>query len=194
MTTRIVLATRNPGKLDELRALLEPRGYNVVSQAELDIPSVPETGATFIENALEKARHVGRESGLPAIADDSGIVVSALEGAPGIRSARYAGAAATDAENNRKLIAALAGCPDTSAHFYCAVVYLRTPADPAPVVSTASWHGRIIPDARGDGGFGYDPHFFIDTLGRTAAELTAAEKRRLSHRGRAVRGLCEQLQ
>lgn len=190
---KLVLASGNPGKLRELRELLSPAGFEVVSQGELGIHSTPETGQTFIENALEKARHVCRESGLSAIADDSGLVVNALDGAPGIFSARYGGGDATTAQNNRKLIAALADKADTNAHFYCAVVYLRGACDPEPLVSTASWHGRIIDDPRGEGGFGYDPHFYIDSLERTAAELKPEEKGRLSHRGQAVRELCKQL-
>lgn len=190
---KLVLASANPGKLRELRELLSPAGFEVVSQGELGIHSAPETGQTFIENALEKARHVCRASGMSAIADDSGLVVNALDGAPGIFSARYAGADATDAQNNRKLLESLAGKADTKAHFYCAVVFLRGACDPAPLVSTASWHGRIIDDARGENGFGYDPHFYIDALECTAAELKPEEKGQLSHRGQAVRGLCKQL-
>lgn len=191
---KVVLASRNPGKLRELRELLAPLGLEVVSQGELRIEAAPETGQTFIENALEKARHVCRESHLPAIADDSGIVVDALDGAPGILSARYAGVGATDADNNHKLVTALAHSANTSAHFYCAVVYLRQPSDPAPLVGTARWNGRIVKDPRGDGGFGYDAHFYIEELDRTAAQLTPTEKARVSHRGRAVRSLCKQLE
>jgi XTP/dITP diphosphohydrolase len=190
---KIVLASSNAGKLRELRELLAPMGLDVVSQGELGIDSAPETGQTFIENALEKARHVCQESRLPAIADDSGIVVDALNGAPGILSARYAGENATDADNNRKLVRALTDAENTDAHFYCAIVYLRQPSDPAPLIGTAQWQGRIIKDPQGSGGFGYDPHFYLESLGRTAAELTAAEKAQLSHRGQAVRALCEQL-
>ena len=189
-----MLASGNPGKLRELRELLVPAGFDVIGQAELGIQGAPETGCTFIENALEKARHVCRESKLPAIADDSGLVVDALNGAPGIYSARYAGEAASDNENNRKLVAALAQTANRRAHFYCAVVFLRTQHDPAPVVSTASWHGRIVDEPSGAGGFGYDPHFYIDSLQRTAAELTPPEKSQLSHRGKAVRELCRNLE
>ena len=191
---KVVLASANPGKLRELRELLTLRGLDLVSQSELGIRSAPETGQTFIENALEKARHVANASGFATIADDSGLVVNALEGAPGIFSARYAGPGASDSENNRKLVKALAHASDTSAHFYCAVVYLRRPSDPAPLVSTACWHGRMIKHPRGDGGFGYDPYFYIEELERTAAELTPGEKRRFSHRGQAVGDLCNQLQ
>ncbi|MDH3644591.1 MAG: RdgB/HAM1 family non-canonical purine NTP pyrophosphatase [Gammaproteobacteria bacterium] len=191
---KVVLASGNPGKLRELRELLVPCGFELVSQAELGIDSAPETGHTFIENALEKARHVCRESDLPTIADDSGLLVDALAGAPGIYSARYAGEAASDTENNRKLLTALAQTANRRAHFYCAVVFLRGEYDPAPVVSTACWHGRIVDEPRGSDGFGYDPHFYIDSLGRTAAELTPAEKSQLSHRGQAVHGLCRDLE
>jgi len=191
---KIAIASSNRGKLAELRQLLAPLGFDLLSQGDLNIASAPETAQTFIENSLEKARHVCRQSGLPAIADDSGIVVDALNGAPGILSARFAGNGASDADNNAKLVAALAGADSTDAHFYCALVYLRTPSDPAPLVSIARWHGRIVSTPRGDGGFGYDPHFYIDELGRTAAELTASEKAQHSHRGKAMRKLCKQLE
>jgi XTP/dITP diphosphohydrolase len=191
---KVALATGNAGKLRELRALLAPLGLKVISQGDLGIHSAPETGETFVENALAKARHVSRESLLPAIADDSGLVVDALCGAPGILSARYAGVGATDADNNRKLVEALADAANTDAHFYCAVVYLRWPADPAPLIGTARWCGRIIKLPQGTGGFGYDSHFYLETLGRTAAELSPVEKAKLSHRGQAVRALCEQLE
>jgi XTP/dITP diphosphohydrolase len=190
---KIVLASGNAGKLAELVTLLAPLGIDVVSQSSLSITGAPEERTTFVENALDKARHVSRLSGLPALADDSGLVVPALGGAPGIRSARYAGGSADDAANNAKLLAALAGVDRPAAHYYCALVYLRHPEDPAPIIATARWHGTIIDSPRGHGGFGYDPLFYLPELGRTAAELDAQEKNRRSHRGQAMADLLEQL-
>lgn len=189
----LILASGNANKLRELRALLRPLGIDVVDQSELGITSAPETAETFVENALSKARHASREGGLAAIADDSGLVVDALKGAPGIRSARFAGEGASDADNNAKLMISLADVSNPRAHFYCAVVLMRHPADPAPLISTAAWHGRIIKDPRGDNGFGYDPYFYVESLDRTAAELDPETKNRLSHRGQALRDLCEQM-
>lgn len=191
---KIVLASGNRGKLGELAALLAPLGIGLQSQAALGVEPGPEEGLTFVENALEKGRHAARRTGLPAIADDSGLVVPVLGGAPGIRSARYAGDAADDAANNAKLIGALAGAgPEPDAHYYCALVYLSHPEDPAPLIATARWHGVILREPRGSGGFGYDPLFYLPELGCTAAELPAAEKNRISHRGRAVAALIETL-
>ena len=190
----IVLASGNRGKLTELAALLAPLGIGLQSQAELGVEPAPEVGLTFVENALAKARHAARLTGLPAIADDSGLVVPALGGAPGIRSARYAGDDAGDKANNAKLIGALAGAgPNPDAHYYCALVYLRHPEDPAPLIGTARWHGTILREPRGSGGFGYDPLFYLPALGCTAAEMAAADKNRQSHRGRAVAALIEAL-
>ena len=189
----MVLATGNAGKLREMAALLAPLGINLKSQGELGIAAAAETGVSFVENALQKARHASRNAQLPAIADDSGLVVPALGGAPGVRSARYAGNDATDAQNNRKLINALAGVEDRSAWFYCALVFIENPEDPAPLLATGIWRGRIIDQPRGEGGFGYDPHFEIPRLGRTSAELAAKEKNALSHRGQAVAALLTQL-
>lgn len=190
----IVLASGNRGKLTELAALLAPLGIGLQSQAELGVEPAPEVGLTFVENALDKARHASRLTGLPAIADDSGLVVPALGGAPGIRSARYAGDDADDQANNAKLIGALAGAgPNPDAHYYCALVYLRHPEDPAPLIGTARWHGTILREPRGSGGFGYDPLFYLPALGCTAAEMAAADKNRLSHRGRAAAALIEAL-
>lgn len=190
---RVVLASGNPGKLHELSSLLGPLGFDLVGQAELGITPGPETASTFIENALQKARHASRQAGLPAIADDSGLVVTALGGAPGIRSARYAGEAASAQANNEKLLADLAGAADRSAHFYCALVFLQHPEDPAPRLATGTWPGVILETLQGSGGFGYDPLFFIPAHGCSAAEFEAIDKNRLSHRGQAVRALCEQL-
>lgn len=190
---KIVLASGNSGKLSELRTLLEPLGIGVESQAALGIRPAPEEQLTFVENALEKARHAARQSGLPAMADDSGLVVPVLGGAPGIRSARYAGTEGDSAANNAKLVAALSDVERPAAHFYCALVYVRHPEDPAPLIATARWHGTIVREPRGSGGFGYDPHFYLPDLDRCAAELSAAEKNRLSHRGRAMATLLGQL-
>lgn len=189
----VIVASSNRGKLEELRALLAPLGLALESQGDYDIPPAPEDRATFLENAIDKARHAARHSGLPALADDSGLVVPQLGGAPGIRSARYAGEGADAAANNAKLIAALGQQDRVPAHFFCAVVFLRQPDDPAPVVASARWHGEILRTPRGDGGFGYDPHFYLPDLGVTAAELSATEKNRQSHRGQAVAALLAQL-
>ncbi len=190
---KAVLASSNRGKLEELEVLLSPAGWELTSQSTLGIEPAPETGVTFVENALQKARHASRASGLPAIADDSGIVVDALGGAPGIYSARYAGVGATDQDNNRKLISALAGISNRAAHYYCAIVFVRSADDPAPLISTGRWDGSIAEEPRGSGGFGYDPHFVVAGGTRTAAELSNAEKNAVSHRGIAVRALATQL-
>ncbi len=193
LATQAVLATGNAGKLREMAALLAPIGLQLRAQGGLGIAAAPETGVTFIENALQKARHASRSAKLPAIADDSGLVVPALGGAPGVRSARYAGNHATDAQNNRKLIASLAGLENRTAWFFCALVFIEREEDPAPLLATGIWRGRIIDQPRGGGGFGYDPHFLIPHLGRTSAELAAEEKNALSHRGQAVAALLGQL-
>lgn len=192
MTRRVVVATANAGKVRELAGCLAPLGLELVPQDALGVASAPETGVTFIENALGKARHAASETGLPAIADDSGLVVPALGGAPGVYSARYAGAGATDAANNAKLLRTLRaslGDADRSAWFHCALVHLNGPDDAAPTLATARWGGVIVDDAAGDNGFGYDPHFLVPALGKTAAELSFAEKGALSHRGQACRRL-----
>ena len=157
---KVVLATNNEGKLFEFRSLLSPLGLELVGQAELDITSIPETGITFVENALAKARHVSAVSNCPALSDDSGLVVDALRGEPGIHSARFAGSNATDEDNNSKLLAVLANHKSRktrSAHFYCALVFLRHAEDPAPIVATGQWHGSIVTEPKGNNGFGYDP-------------------------------------
>ena len=191
--TAAVLATGNVGKLREMAALLAPIGFQLKAQGELGIAAAPETGVTFVENALQKARHASRSAKLPAIADDSGLVVPALGGAPGVRSARFAGDCATDADNNRKLIGSLTGIRDRTAWFYCALVFIERPDDPAPLLATGTWRGQIIDQPRGEGGFGYDPHFLVPHLGRTSAELAPSEKNALSHRGQAVASLLKQL-
>jgi XTP/dITP diphosphohydrolase len=191
---KVVLASGNHGKLKELAAMLAAVGMDLVSQSELGIEGAAEDGLTFVENAIAKARHVCKVAQLPALADDSGLVVPCLDGRPGIRSARYAGEAATDAANNARLLADIAGHSLPPAHFYCALVYLRHAADPAPLIATASWHGQIVADARGAFGFGYDPHFLVSGLNRTAAEMAPEEKNRLSHRGQASAQLLQMLQ
>ncbi|MGE0625159.1 MAG: RdgB/HAM1 family non-canonical purine NTP pyrophosphatase [Pseudomonadales bacterium] len=190
---KIVLASGNAGKLRELDALLTPLGLGLVAQTELGIAPAEETACTFVENALIKARHASRLSGLPAIADDSGLAVDALGGAPGVYSARYAGPDASDQANNDKLIAALPATADTSAHYYCVIVYLAHAEDPAPLIASGRWDGRIVTSPKGDNGFGYDPYFFDPERGCTAAELEPAVKNRISHRGQAVSALARQL-
>ena len=192
-----VLATGNRGKLAELNMLLAGAGLDlrVTPQSELGVSAAPETGATFVENALTKARHAARITGLPAIADDSGLVVPALGGAPGVRSARFAGEMADDDANIAKLLAALdAPSLDRAARFHCVLVALEHPDDPAPLLATGSWTGRIAQAPRGERGFGYDPVFLDPTLGRTAAELDADAKNRVSHRGETLRRLIELLE
>jgi XTP/dITP diphosphohydrolase len=193
---RVVLATGNPGKLQELRAMLEPLAIEVVPLAQFTRAAIPETGLTFVENAIIKARHAAQLAQLPAIADDSGLEVDALQGGPGIYSARYAGEHASDEDNLRKLLAALDGrrAAERSARYCCALVYLRWGHDPFPLISQASWEGRIGEVPRGSGGFGYDPIFELPERAMTVAEMPAAEKNRLSHRGQALRGLVAQLQ
>lgn len=193
MTQALVLASNNRGKLAEFSQLLAPLGFALKSQQELDIPEAEEPHATFVENALAKARHAARLSGLPALADDSGICVPALGGAPGVQSARYAGEPKSDAANNAKLVQALAAQSDKSAYYYCVLVFVRHADDPQPVIADGRWNGQLIAEARGLGGFGYDPHFLVPALGKTAAELPAEEKSRLSHRGQAMRALLEKL-
>lgn len=188
MTARVVLASSNPGKLREFNDLLGGRGFVLLPQSEFGIEPPPETGDTFVANALIKARNAAALSGLPAIADDSGIEVDALAGAPGVYSARYAGEGASDAANLDKLLEALAHVPPTqrSARYRCVIVYLEHAADPAPLIGEGSWEGRIIGERRGTGGFGYDPAFVPVGETRTAAELPAHEKHRHSHRGKAL--------
>ncbi len=191
---RLVLATHNPGKLKELQALLAPLAIEVLTQSRFTEIAAEETGLSFVENAILKARHAARAAGLPAIADDSGIEVDALHGAPGIYSARYAGPGASDQANLEKLVHELRDVPAAkrTARYRCALAFMRWDLDPAPLVCQASWEGRIIDTPRGDGGFGYDPVFELDG-GMTVAELPAAQKNRLSHRGQALRLLVEQL-
>jgi XTP/dITP diphosphohydrolase len=192
---RLVIATGNVGKLREFRSLLAGLPFELSSSAELKLPSPEETGATFLANALLKARHAANLSAAAAVADDSGLEVDALNGAPGIYSARYAGAGADDAANNAKLMRALAGIPHEQrrARYRCALVFVESPGDPAPLIAEADWQGFILDVPRGSGGFGYDPYFWLPELGKTAAELPPSEKNRLSHRGKALRALRDQL-
>lgn len=191
---RAVLASGNAGKLREFAQMLAGSGIELRPQSDFDLEPAPETATTFVENALAKARHVAERTGLPVIADDSGLEVDALNGAPGVYSARYADDLADDAANNRKLLAELAGLPPAQrrARFRAVLVYLRHVGDPAPVIAEGVWAGRIADAPRGDGGFGYDPLFELDD-GRTSAELAADEKNRLSHRGRALAELRRRL-
>lgn len=188
---RVVLATGNPGKLREMRAILDGHGLEVVAQADLGIVPPPEDGLDFMANALIKARHASAITGLPAIADDSGLEVDALDGRPGLHSARFAGLQADARANNERLLAELAGVPDErrTARFRCAMVFLRAALDPAPIVAQAAWEGRIASAPRGAGGFGYDPCFIVRDRELTAAEMPPAEKNRVSHRGQALAAL-----
>ncbi|HEY6942766.1 RdgB/HAM1 family non-canonical purine NTP pyrophosphatase [Dokdonella sp.] len=192
-SAKLVLASGNRGKLVEMRELLAGEGLDLVSQAELGIDDVEETGATFVENALLKARHAARATGMPALADDSGLCVDALGGAPGLYSARYAGAGGDAAANIAKLLDALRDVPDgrRTAHFHCTIVLLRAADDPAPLIAEGRWHGHILHAPHGANGFGYDPVFFDPALGAGAAELEPATKNRVSHRGLALARLRE---
>ena len=189
MQRTVVLASNNAGKLAEFSSLLAPLGLELRKQSELGISEAEEPHVTFVENALAKARHVAQLSGMSALADDSGVCVPALGGAPGVLSARYAGDPKSDARNNQKLIHDLSTHEDKSAYYYCVLVYLRHAQDPQPVIAEGRWDGEIIASPRGENGFGYDPHFWIAALNKTAAELSAEEKNQLSHRGQALRAL-----
>jgi XTP/dITP diphosphohydrolase len=189
----IVLASGNPGKKAEIEQLLKPFGTRVVTQSELGITEAEEPYDTFFENALAKARHAAFATRLPALADDSGICVDALGGAPGVHSARYAGEPKSDERNNQKLLAELAGHENRRAHYVCVLVLVRGPGDTDPLVAQAEWHGEIARAPRGSGGFGYDPYFLLPGLGKTAAELAPEEKNRISHRGQALARLLELL-
>jgi XTP/dITP diphosphohydrolase len=193
MTQRLILASNNAGKLKEFAQLLGPIGFELHPQGEFDVPEAEEPFGTFVENALQKARHAARLTGLPALADDSGVCVNVLGGAPGVYSARYAGEPKSDARNNEKLIADLAAHADKSAYYYCVLVYVRHADDPQPVIADGVWRGRIIDTPRGANGFGYDPYFLLPEFGRTAAELEPHEKNAVSHRGQALRALVDKL-
>ncbi len=193
---KLVLASGNAGKITELQTMLEPLRIEVLAQSRFNVPEAAETGLSFVENAIIKARNAAAHSGWAAVADDSGLEVDCLQGAPGIYSARYAGEQATDATNNRKLLYELRGQPEgrRTARFHCALALLRFANDPAPLIVHDSWEGVILDAPRGANGFGYDPLFYIPALGCTSAELDKAEKNRCSHRGKAMRQLLAQLQ
>jgi XTP/dITP diphosphohydrolase len=186
---QLVLASNSAGKVREFSALFAPLGITIIPQGDLGIAAAREPYFTFVENALTKARHASKESNLPALADDSGICIAALDGRPGVRSARYAGEEASDAQNNAKVITELRDIPDRRAHYVCALVFIRHALDPEPVVVQTQWRGEFMDVPRGNTGFGYDPYFFIPELGKTAAELDPAEKNKISHRGQALRQL-----
>lgn len=190
---QIVLASLNPGKLREFNALFAPLGIEVISQQDLQIPAAPEPHPTFIENALAKARQASTLSGLPSLADDSGICVDALQGAPGIHSARFAGPNANDDQNNLHLIDLLKNEPNRRAKYVCALVYIQHATDPEPVIATGIWHGEIIDTPKGAHGFGYDPYFYLAEHQQTAAQLDPLLKNTISHRGRAMHELLQKL-
>ena len=190
---KIVIASGNVGKLREIARILEPLNMNAAPQSDFGVPECPEPYVTFIENCLAKARHASAHTGLPALADDSGICVEALNGAPGVYSARYAGEPKSDARNNEKLIAALQGQANRRAHYYCVMVLVRYADDPEPLIAEGRWYGEIIDIPRGDGGFGYDPYFWLPELNKTGAEMDADAKNAVSHRGQALRELASKL-
>ncbi len=195
MLTQLLLASNNAGKLKEFSALLAPLGISqIVPQGQLGIPEAEEPYGTFIENALAKARHASRLSGLPALADDSGLCVDALGGAPGVLSARYAGEPKSDQRNNEALLTALDGIDNRQAHYYCVLVLVRSAEDPQPIIADAVWRGHILPAARGEGGFGYDPLFQAQGYEMSVAEMASAEKNRISHRAQALAQLVNRLQ
>ena len=192
---QLVLASGNPGKLRELTAILGDLGYDLTPQSDYDVPTVAETGTTFVENAIIKARHAAEHTGLAALADDSGIEVDALDGAPGVYSARYAGPGASDADNNALLIERMKSVPESerTARYRAVIVLMRHAGDPSPLICEGSWEGRIQLQPAGDGGFGYDPYFYLPELDCTSAELSVAEKNRRSHRGQALSELKQKL-
>jgi XTP/dITP diphosphohydrolase len=190
---KLVIASNNAGKLREFQHMLAPLGIEVQTQAQLGIAEAEEPHCTFIENALAKARHVSKLSGLPALADDSGICVDALDGAPGVLSARYAGEPKSDHRNNDKLLQTLHGVINRRAHYYCVLVLVRHADDPQPLIAEGEWHGEIAQEERGDGGFGYDPIFWLPGFGKMSAELTHDEKAQVSHRAKALKILLQRL-
>ena len=193
--SQLILASGNAGKLKEFSDLLAPLGWQVEPQSVYQVAEAEETGLTFVENALIKARNAAQVTGCAALADDSGIEVDALKGAPGIYSARFAGPGSSDAENNARLLKELEGLPEEerTARYWCVLTFLRFAEDPTPIIIQASWEGRVLTQPQGEGGFGYDPLFWLPDLNKTAAELSKEEKNRLSHRGRASQQLLEAL-
>ena len=191
---KLVVASNNPGKLREFGALLAPLGWETIPQKDLGVPECEEPHGTFVENALAKARHAAALTGLPALADDSGLCAHALGGAPGVYSARFAGEPKSDERNNEKLVAELADKPDRRAHYVCVLVMVERAEDPQPIIAEGEWHGEILREPRGSGGFGYDPLFWLPDLEQSAAEIPAELKNTLSHRGSACRHLLERLQ
>lgn len=190
---KIVLASNNQGKLKEFYQILSPLGIELHSQSEFQVPDSPEPFFTFVENALIKARHAAKITGLPAIADDSGLCVPALNGAPGVFSARYAGEPKSDHRNNLKLVSELSQHQNKSAYYYCVLVYVNSENDPQPIIADGAFHGEIIDKPRGKEGFGYDPYFYLKNFDKTVAELDPTQKNQLSHRGQALRILVEKL-
>ena len=190
---KLVVASNNPGKLREFGELLTPLGWEALAQKELGVAECAEPHCTFVENALEKARHASRSTGLPALADDSGLCVRALGGAPGVYSARYAGEPKSDERNNQQLIADLVDHVDRRAHYVCVLVFVRHANDPQPIIAEGEWHGEIVDQPRGQGGFGYDAFFYLPALNKTAAELDSDEKNRFSHRGLALQDLIKRM-
>ncbi|RFC31251.1 MAG: XTP/dITP diphosphohydrolase [Candidatus Nitrotoga sp. MKT] len=191
---KLVIASNNPGKLRELQLTLASLSIEILTQAQLGIDEAEEPHCTFIENALAKARHVSRISGLPALADDSGLCVAALGGAPGVQSARYAGEPKLDSRNNKKLLQAMEGVVDRRAHYYCVLVLVRHADDPQPLIAEGEWHGEIAQQMLGEGGFGYDPLFWLPQLNKMSAELSRDEKAQISHRAQALHILLQRLQ
>ncbi len=190
---KLILASGNLGKLKELSDMLAPLGIELHNQTSFGVSEAEEPYCTFLENALTKARHAARHTGLPALADDSGLCVNAQGGAPGVLSARYAGEPKSDQRNNQKLVETLAGIDDKTAYYYSVCVLLRHADDPQPIIADGRWNGEICAEPRGEYGFGYDPHFWLPALGKTAAELLPAEKNKFSHRGIAMKSLIEKL-
>jgi XTP/dITP diphosphohydrolase len=190
---QLVLASSNPGKIREIRAILAPLDIEVIPQSHFGVPEADEPHCTFIENALAKARHASVHAGLAALADDSGICVDALDGAPGVHSARFAGEPKSDERNNRHLLELLMRTDNRRAHYYCVIVLVRHPQDPQPLIAEGEWHGEVLRAPRGSGGFGYDPLFLDPLLGQTGAELPLEEKNRISHRGKALAILVDRL-
>lgn len=190
---KLVIASNNQGKIKEIEKLLNPLGYKIFSQAVFNVPEIEEPHATFLENALLKARHASALTKLPALADDSGICIEALHGKPGVHSARFAGEPKSDLRNNEKLLTSLERETNRKAYYYCVIVLVRHPEDPQPIIADGVWHGEILHAPRGNGGFGYDPLFLDPTLNKTGAELTMEEKNKVSHRGKALNALIEKL-